>query len=95
MYSPVLQDTYISLTTANVEVGMVAGCSEIRLYPYAGVPYVYINDTGNTRIYITEPMTLQNPDGAIRRLVCSSGSTATLDVKQLRGEGGTGVRATR
>lgn len=94
MYSPVLKDDHISLTTSNTEVAVDGACSAIRLYPYAGVPHVYINSTGNTKISVVEPMTLQNPDGVIERLICTSGSTATLNVKQLGAEGGTGVRAT-
>jgi len=93
MYSPVIKDDQVSLTTAEVSLTIEGNCSEIRLYPYSGIPYVYINNSANVRINLVEAMTLQNSDGAIQQLILSSGSTATINVKQLKGEGGTGVRA--
>jgi len=92
-FEPFIEDQEVSLSTNTFTIDINETAKVIRLYPDTGSVYFYINGADQTKVYLKEPMSLENVDGQIERIILGSAGTATCNVKQLKGVGRRVIRA--
>ena len=93
MFNPILADTGVSLSSGYQEVTVSAKCSFVRLYPLTGTMYFYLNSTENIKVLLSEPMTIENVDGRVGKVIFTASAAATANMKQIQNMGGEIVRA--